>query len=70
MRANTFSPIRNWAEGKGARGHVWITDPDDPTCIDIFAYNPADPHNGPKCTRCGYGFCHHCDEGPQQDCDA
>jgi hypothetical protein len=33
--------------------------PDQP--INIFAYNPSDPHNGPSCKRCREGFCHHCE---------
>ncbi len=47
------------------RGHVWKKDGRD---LDIFAYNPSDPHNGPMCVNCGYGFCHHCHDGPDHDC--
>jgi hypothetical protein len=53
------------------RGHVWkLTNYNDgqPEEIDVFAYNPSDPHNGPLCANCGYGFCHNCSHGPQQDC--
>lgn len=42
-----------------ARQHDWQRDEDDD--IDIFAFNPHDPHNGPVCVRCGEGFCHHCE---------
>jgi len=48
------------------RGHRWETDEDGD--IDIFAYNPEDPHNGPRCVKCGYGFCHHCEDGPNEEC--
>lgn len=54
-------------ENAGARGHVWQVEGGE---VDIFAYNPADPHNGPRCVNCGYGFCHHCYEGPLEDCPA
>jgi hypothetical protein len=49
------------------RGHVWKTyeGTDD---VDIFGFNPYDPHNGPICVRCGYGYCHHCQRGPDEDC--
>ena len=50
------------------RGHRWQTfGPDDPE-IDTFAYNPEDSHNGPRCVKCGYEFCHHCQDGPDEDC--
>lgn len=52
---------------KRTRGHIWRRDEDG--SLDIFAYNPRDPHNGPECIRCGYGFCHHCEVGPEQDCN-
>lgn len=47
------------------RGHVWQKDEDGD--IDIFGHE-SDPHNGPVCVRCGYGFCHHCHELPEVDC--
>ena len=48
------------------RGHVWkLTDEGE---IDILAYYPYDPHNGPLCIICGYGFCHHCQDEPDCDC--
>jgi len=28
--------------------------------VDHFAYNPNDPHNGPRCKKCGEGWCWHC----------
>jgi hypothetical protein len=28
--------------------------------INVFAYNPGDPHNGPRCSACGYELCEHC----------
>jgi len=48
------------------KGHEWKIDEDGE--IDIFAYNPHDPHNGPECVKCGYGFCHHCQELPDDNC--
>jgi len=50
---------------KNNRGHVWETVHGD---IHIFAFHPCDPHNGPRCIKCGYGFCHHCQDGPDNDC--
>lgn len=51
------------------RGHVWISDGEH---IDIFAYSSRGGHcNGPKCEKCGYGFCHHCTHGKaKQECSA
>jgi len=40
------------------RQHDWRREDGE---IDIFAFNPHDPHNGPSCVRCGEGFCHHCE---------
>ena len=52
--------------------HTWITyhednpevwdDPDgeydsQPSC---WARHAPDPHNGPKCRKCGFNFCEHC----------
>ena len=63
------SGLSDLTVGLGAdRGHEWETY-DDGT-INIFAYSPYDPHNGPKCKKCGYGYCHHCDDGPSVDCTA
>jgi hypothetical protein len=56
------------------RGHTWITYADNDAAfegneaIDIFAYEQGEYHNGPRCKVCGYGFCHHCNKGPQVDC--
>ena len=50
------------------RGHEWQRNEDG--SIDIFAYNHADPHNGPRCVKCGYGFCHRCEKIPDCDCTA
>ena len=41
------------------RGHEWQKDEDD--TVDIFAMDDG-IHNGPKCVKCGYSFCHHCDD--------
>lgn len=48
------------------RGHVWQLDEDGEP--DYYAYD-GDTHNGYQCVRCGYIFCHHCQEGPSEDCD-
>lgn len=37
--------------------HKWIKDGKD---IDIFAFEEGGYHNGPRCSVCGFGFCHHC----------
>lgn len=50
---------------KNPRGHEWEMVNGD---IYVFAFNPGDPHNGPRCVKCGYGFCQHCQEGPDHDC--
>lgn len=50
---------------KNTRGHEWAVDEDGE--IDIFAFEIG-MHNGPQCVKCGYGFCHHCHELPEEDC--
>jgi hypothetical protein len=47
------------------RGHVWQLGEDGKP--DYFAFEEGD-HNGYCCIRCGYIFCHHCEDGPQEDC--
>ena len=47
------------------RGHVWRKDPDG--TVDIFGLEVGN-HNGPICINCGYSFCHHCQQGPAEDC--
>lgn len=37
--------------------HEWLLDEDGE--VDIFGFD-APGHNGPHCTRCDEGFCHHC----------
>lgn len=44
-----------------ARQHVWKAYGEDDSHIDIFAYELPSYHNGPRCSRCGQGFCHHCE---------
>lgn len=48
------------------RGHKWIIG-EYYGEVDIFAFD-HDIHNGPMCSKCGYSFCHHCNEGPLKDC--
>lgn len=54
-----------------SRGHVWIMydveEGETPDTVDIMAFS-EDRHNGPRCATCGYGYCHHCFDGPQVDC--
>ena len=35
--------------------------------VDICAFEIGN-HNGPRCVRCGYGYCTHCEDGPQEPC--
>jgi hypothetical protein len=53
---------------KNPRGHVWARNDYDKRTLDIFAYEAGSFHNGPRCVNCGYGFCHHCQAGPDHDC--
>lgn len=47
------------------KGHVWeLSEYGD---INFFAYGSGF-HNGPRCTVCGYGFCHHCKNEPEYTC--
>ncbi len=46
--------------------HKWIKEGRD---VDLFAYEAGENHNGPKCSVCGFGFCHHCyPEGYDTNC--
>ena len=47
------------------RGHVWKRN--DKGHVDDYAYDD-DHHTGPACTVCGYIFCTHCQDGPDEDC--
>lgn len=48
------------------KGHEWEKDEDG--SVNIFATSDGN-HNGPRCVKCDYGFCHHCREMPDQECD-
>jgi hypothetical protein len=48
-----------------ARGHQWRLD--ERGDVDDFGLD-VDYHNGPVCVSCGYSFCQHCQEGPDDDC--
>lgn len=48
---------RDWLTAFRQAGHIPVTVGGR---VDAFAYNPHDPHNGPRCTRCGEGWCWHC----------
>lgn len=50
------------------QGHEWRRDEDGE--VDIFAYTEGQYCNGPECVKCGYGFCHHCQELPVVSCEA
>lgn len=39
------------------KGHTWKRKLGS---IDMFGYQNGENHNGPRCTKCGYGFCIHC----------
>ena len=46
-------------------GHVWETDKQG--FIHIFAGKVhQDPHNGPRCKKCGYNPCWHCEPVPKK----
>lgn len=66
--SNSSSDAKPYAANGNDRGHVWKKYGDDAATVDIFAFSPADPHNGPACVVCGYGYCHHCEMGPDEDC--
>lgn len=57
---------------ENSRGHVWelndYENEDGSRGVDIFAYSEYPYCNGPRCTVCGYGYCHHCHDEPQEDC--
>ena len=40
--------------------HKWKKTDYDKRKIDDFAYEAGEYHNGPRCVRCGAGFCQHC----------
>ena len=46
-------------------GHIWQKDDDG--SINIFAFESGN-HNGPVCIKCGYSFCHHCQDKVDQEC--
>jgi hypothetical protein len=48
------------------KGHDWIRYPGT-GMVDILAYETG-YHNGPRCSKCGYGFCHHCSKLPEESC--
>lgn len=54
---------------KKTKKHKWITEEDG--SIDMFAAQNlgSEYHNGPKCSVCGFEFCHHCfPEGYKTKC--
>jgi len=46
--------------------HDWHLDENGD--IDMFAME-YENHNGPSCKRCGYSYCHHCQDGPDRPCE-
>jgi hypothetical protein len=66
MKLERKWPYNDRAYVKNSKGHEWKRDEEGD--IEIFAYTNGDHHNGPRCVKCGYGFCHHCSDGPQEDC--
>lgn len=60
---------RDYTTKRGAKGHSWKRREDG--TIDIFAFsNDEGSCNGPRCTKCDYGFCHHCRKVPAVSCSA
>ena len=51
---------------KNTMGHQWAEIWEGE--VDIFAYEEGEFHNGPRCVKCGYGFCHHCNPMPSHPC--
>jgi hypothetical protein len=49
---------RDWLTAFRQAGHS--AEKDEDGRVDKFAYNPHDPHNGPRCIKCGEGWCWHC----------
>jgi len=47
------------------RGHEWEKNEDG--SINIFALDIGH-HNGPRCIKCGYSFCEHCQTSPIEPC--
>jgi len=39
--------------------HEWLRDSSGD--VDPFGYEAGDYHNGPRCSRCGFGYCEHCE---------
>lgn len=46
-------------------GHEWALN--DHGSVDAMAMWSGD-HNGPRCVRCGYTFCEHCQDMPSHRC--
>lgn len=46
------------------RGHNWQVRDGE---VEMFVL-AGGFHNGPSCTRCGYSFCHHCQNLPSKSC--
>lgn len=61
-----FWEATNRRLNENARGHVWEVDWNGD--VELFAYQEGKFHNGPRCVRCGYGFCHHCHVKPEKPC--
>lgn len=68
MSKRTPWPYNDAEYVKTPHGHEW--ERDETGDIEIFAYTNGDRCNGPKCVKCGYGFCHHCKDMPEHDCSA
>lgn len=45
--------------------HEWYLDEDGD--VDTFKME-YENHNGPMCRRCGYSYCHHCQDEPDEPC--
>ena len=45
-------------------GHEWAQMYEE---ADIFGFSEG-TCNGPRCVKCGYYFCHHCQKMPSEEC--
>lgn len=50
---------------KDSKGHEWQKDSDGN--IDLVTFD-VNFHNGPTCVKCGYSFCVHCKDNPDEPC--
>ena len=49
----------HWLRRFSRQGHEPEANEDG--VMDIFAFSEGETHNGPRCRKCGWGECWHCD---------